>query len=260
MNPPRTTESVSLPSPFRLIVLDRVDSTNEEAKRLAAGGAEDGTVVWAKQQTAGKGRRGRDWVSPPGNLYCSLLLRPRYPPAVAMQLGFVAANGLAEAVAAALPPGTFVTCKWPNDVLVEGRKVAGILLESAVSGGNLLDWLVVGFGLNIAHHPSDARFPATSLRTEGAEDVTVSRMLETVCLRFLAGLVTWRSLGFATVRKAWLQRAHGLGEPVTVRLEGETLDGVFLTLDEDGAMVVSIDGEQRRITAADVFPTSSGAD
>ncbi len=249
--------TVSLPDPFRLIALDSIDSTNEEAKRLAAGGAPEVTVVWAGEQTAGKGRRGRGWVSPPGNLYCSLLLRPHYPATVAMQLGFVTAIALAEAVLAVLPRGAFVTCKWPNDVLVEGRKVAGILLESAASEDNLLDWLVVGVGLNVAHHPSEVGFPATSLLSEGAREITVPGMLETVCLRFLSGLVTWRNLGFASVRRAWLQRAHGLGEPMTAHLEGETLDGVFRTLGEDGTLVMDVEGVERRITAADVFPRAT---
>ncbi len=234
-----------------------MDSTNDEARRLAESGAEDGTVVWALEQTAGKGRRGRQWVSPGGNLYCSLLLRPDDPPAKALQLSFVAANSLAETAAAVLPRGTHVTCKWPNDVLVEGRKVGGILLDSETAADGNLDWLVVGVGLNAASHPSEAEFPATSLAAEGAADAGVDGLLETFCSRFMAGLVAWRALGFAVVRRAWLQRAHGLGRPVTVRLENETLEGIFQALDADGAMVLSRNGRERRITAGDVFPAYS---
>jgi len=131
---------------FRLHALDTVDSTNDEARRLAAGGAPHGTVVWARRQTVGRGRRGRPWVSEPGNLHCSILLRPACPATIAAQVGFVAANAVALAVAGLLPDGPPVTCKWPNDILVGGRKVAGILLESDVGRNGLLDTLVVGVG------------------------------------------------------------------------------------------------------------------
>jgi len=115
------------------------------------------------------------------------------------------------------------------------------------------DWLVIGIGVNIKSHPEDTDFPATSLHAEGAGDATEEEMLRTICLRFLAGLVTWRNLGFAPVRKAWLARAHGLGSPVTVHLDQETLGGVFQALDETGAMILRQDGGERKITAGDVF-------
>ncbi|HJN23898.1 MAG TPA: biotin--[acetyl-CoA-carboxylase] ligase [Rhodospirillales bacterium] len=260
-------ESLHLPGPFRQLLYDSIDSTNEEAKRLGAvasankgpssrqGEAGEITVIRAKEQTAGKGRRGRSWVSKPGNLYCSLLLRPGVPAATAMQLGFVTANSVAESVAAVLPSGTFVTCKWPNDVLVEGRKVAGILLESSAADDVNVDWLVIGVGINIRHHPSRTRFPATSLTSEGAGKVTVASLLESFCLRFLAGFVTWRNLGFAPIRGAWLQRAESLGGQLKVRLERETLHGIFKGVDADGALILNQDGRERRITVGDVFPT-----
>ena len=264
-------ESLHLPGPFRQLLYDSIDSTNEEAKRLGAvasankgpssrqGEAGEITVIRAKEQTAGKGRRGRSWVSKPGNLYCSLLLRPDVPAAAAMQLGFVTANSVAESVAAVLPSGTFVTCKWPNDVLVEGRKVAGIMLESSAAGDAGIDWLVIGVGINIRHHPSQTRFPATSLASEGAGNVTVAGLLELLCQRFLAGLATWRNLGFAPIRGAWLRRAESLGGQLKVRLERETLHGIFKGLDADGALILNQDGRERRITAGDVFPAEPPA-
>lgn len=245
--------TASLPSPYKLITLERVDSTNEEAKRLAKDGAPECTVVWAKEQTAGRGRRGRSWVSGRGNLYCSLLLRPECHAFKAMQLSFVAALGMAETVAAALPRSAFVNCKWPNDVLVEGRKVSGILLESQTIPLGGMDWLIIGAGLNIASFPQDVEFPATSLYREGSKKVSVERMLESFCLRFLAGYVTWKNLGFQPVRKAWLRRAAWLGKEIKVRLEHETLYGVFKELDSDGALILLHNGQQRRITAGDVF-------
>ncbi len=245
--------TLRLPSPYNLIVLDSIDSTNEEARRLAADGAPEGTVVWAREQTAGRGRRGRAWVSGAGNLYCSILLRPDCHAFKAMQLSFIASLGMAEAVASVLPKGTFVNCKWPNDVLVEGRKISGLLLESQTVPLGGMDWLIIGAGLNIDDYPRDVEFPATSLKREGGGEVTAEIMLETFCLRFLAGFVTWKNLGFEPARKAWLRRAAWLGEEITVRLERETLKGTFSRLDKDGALILTQQGEERRITAGDVF-------
>jgi BirA family biotin operon repressor/biotin-[acetyl-CoA-carboxylase] ligase len=251
-----------LPDNFRAIYHPLIDSTNEEARRIAEGGAAvqpsgEVIVVWAGEQSEGRGRRGRKWTSRPGNLYASLLMRPDFAVAKAMQLSFIAANGLAEAVSSVLAEGTSVTCKWPNDILVEGRKVSGILLETSTVGndGNL-QWLVIGFGVNIEHFPDNAEFPATSLIDEGAEreKATPALLLATFCRRFQAGLATWRKLGFAAVREAWLSRAHGLGGPIRVRLERRTQDGTFKELDEDGALILQTGaGETRRITAGDVF-------
>lgn len=251
-------EDVILPGSLFPVVLETVDSTNEEAKRRASAGAPDGTLVWAVQQTGGRGRDGRGWASAPGNLYCSLLMRPDYPAAEAMQLGFVTANAVADTVAAALPRSAMVTCKWPNDVLVEGRKIAGILLESEAAAGGGLAWVVIGVGINVAHHPppGESRYPATSLIAEGAGAVSPDGILASYCRYLQSGLAVWRRVGFAAVRSAWLRRAHGLGGAITVRLERETLDGTFEDLDADGALVLGQAGGRRRITVGDVFPAA----
>ena len=148
------TRTPDLPASYQLVRLDSVDSTNEEARRLAASeAAVDGTLVWALSQTAGKGRRGRAWESPGGNLYCSILLRPDCAAAKAAQLSFVAAVAVVEAVTDIAGPALEVRCKWPNDVLVGGRKISGILLESEAGAGDEVEWVVVGVGVNVAHHP-----------------------------------------------------------------------------------------------------------
>ncbi len=254
---------LDLPGNFRAIYHPVIDSTNEEARRIAEGEVDAGwlpgevIVVWAGEQTAGRGRRGRQWVSKPGNLYASLLMRPDFAAQKAMQLSFVAANGLAEAISGVLADRVSVTCKWPNDILIKGRKVSGILLETSTvrSDGNP-QWLIVGFGVNIEHFPDSAEFPATSLISEGAdrEKATPALLLEAICRHFQAGLAGWRKLGFAAVRESWLARAHGLGGPVRVRLERRSLDGTFKELDGDGALILETGaGETRRITAGDVF-------
>lgn len=243
-----------LPAFYRLLAHEQIDSTNEEAKRLAAAGAAAGTLVWAAEQLAGRGRRGRGWASPPGNLYVSLLLRPACPPAQACQLNFAAAVALAEAVSALLPAGAEVTLKWPNDVLVRGAKVSGILLEASAALERSIDWLVIGAGVNVVSHPADTPYPATSLHREGARDATVAGVLRAFAERFLAWYETWRAQGFPPVRARWLALARGLGEPIEVRLERETLRGRFADLDESGALMLDMaDGACRPITAGDLF-------
>ncbi|MDP6263557.1 MAG: biotin/lipoate--protein ligase family protein, partial [Rhodospirillales bacterium] len=131
--------------------------------------------------------------------------------------------------------------------------------EVHAAGDAGVDWLVIGVGINIRHHPSQTRFPATSLASEGAGNVTVAGLLELLCQRFLAGLATWRNLGFAPIRGAWLRRAESLGGQLKVRLERETLHGIFKGLDADGALILNQDGRERRITAGDVFPAEPPA-
>lgn len=242
-----------LPSFFRLVSHERVASTNDEAKALAAAGAPAGTLVWARAQSAGRGRQGRDWVSPAGNLYASLILRPAVPIAVAAQLGFVASLAVGDACLAMAPDAT-IAFKWPNDVLLSGRKLAGILLESQARAAGALDWLVIGIGINLATYPVDVDYKATALSAAGA-DAEPATMLATLAAALLDWLGRWRDgAGFAAIRAEWLARAQGLGQPIRVRLPGSTLEGIFAGLDSDGALLLDSAAGRRRIAAGDVFP------
>jgi BirA family biotin operon repressor/biotin-[acetyl-CoA-carboxylase] ligase len=240
---------VILPPAYRLVALDSVDSTNEEAKRRAREGAEEGTLVWARQQTRGRGRRGREWSSPLGNLYLSLVLRPEAPQARHGELGFVAALALGETIGAFVPPLVELRYKWPNDVLVSGRKASGILLESESGAA----WVVLGVGVNIAHAPRGTETPATSLVEEGAAEVTVEAVLDRFARGFLVWANRWLEDGFAPVRAAWLRRAEGIGEAIRVRLPNETLEGRFADLDASGALVLETASGRRLVTAGEVF-------
>jgi len=250
---------VTLPPAYRLITLDTVESTNDEAKRLAREGAEDGTLVWAREQGAGRGRGGRHWASPRGNLYLSLVLRPECPASRAAELGFVAAVGLGTALASLVPPLCPVNYKWPNDVLLGERKVAGILIETESAlqpqPGDPLEWMVLGLGVNVQHYPEDTEFPATSLRYEGAGDVTVEALLGAFALYFLDWANRWMEEGFAPIHAEWKERGLGIGRKIRVRLPRETLRGKFMDLDADGALLLQPEKESgiRRITAGDVF-------
>ncbi len=239
------------PGGFRLLHCATVGSTNDELKRLARDGAADRTVLWADAQTAGRGRRGRHWVSPPGNLYASLLLRPDCPVAAAAQLGFVAAVATAEALDRLA--GVAVQCKWPNDLVLYGRKLAGILLESETGGGDRPDFVVVGIGVNLASAPQGTETPAIALSEAGAR-VTPQAALAGVAAALAPWLDRWAGDGFLPVRAAWLARACGLGGPVRVRLEQATLHGRFADLDEAGALVLDQPGGRRRVAAGEIFP------
>ncbi len=246
-----------LPQSFHLVSLETIDSTSSEARRRAQSGAADSTVVWALEQSAGRGRMGRSWVSEPGNLYASIVLRPSCGPERATEFAFVAANALAEAIATVLP-GADVTCKWPNDLLVGGRKVAGILLEAETGPSGSLDFLVVGIGINVGHHPDDdaVRFPATDINAEGATEMTIGELLESVCFQFHRQRKLWEHAGFRLIREAWLERAYGLGGMIALRLPERTVGGTFQGIDEQGALLLKTDGGVERILAGDVLPVA----
>lgn len=244
-----------LPPAFNPVFFDKVDSTNEVAKGLAEKGAADGTLVWAREQTKGRGRRGKDWASPPGNLYLSLVLRPDCPLTAAPQLGFATALAIGHAIGSVCPPLIAVTYKWPNDVLVNDRKAAGILLESKADASGALEWLVIGVGANVASHPEGTVFPATDLHFEGSleSEVTVEALLGAFCRQLLTWVNSWLDDGFAPLKRAWLGHAHRLGERVTLRLADREMSGIFRDLDENGALLLELDdGSVTTVTAAEV--------
>ncbi len=232
--------------PFTLRTFARIDSTNDEARRNVAAG--HGTVFWAHEQTAGRGRRGRTWGSPPGNLYCSFLLDAGGDRAVAPQLTFVGAVALRDALAGLLP-GVAVRIKWPNDILCGGDKVAGMLLEWS-------DPLaILGVGVNVAGVPDlPLLFPATCLAAHGC-GADAGAVLTALCDSLAPWYTLWRKSGFAPVRAAWLEQAAGIGAPVKARLADESVhEGVFHDLDADGALILETDdGTMLRVLAGDVF-------
>jgi BirA family biotin operon repressor/biotin-[acetyl-CoA-carboxylase] ligase len=230
---------------------ETLDSTNEEAKRQALAGATGPKWIVARRQTGGVGRRGRAWASEPGNLFTTGLYRLDCDPARAAQLSFAAALAVGDLCASVIDPER-VRLKWPNDVLVEGRKISGILLVSGEHARGGL-WLAVGIGVNLAHHPHNSERPATDLREQGGE-ISVESAAERLSQRFDHWLNRWAQDGFTPIREAWLSRVHGLGERCVVRLDHETLEGVFADLGPDGSLRLDLkDGGRRFISAGDVF-------
>jgi len=239
----------------RLVSLDAVGSTNAEAFARARGGERGPLWVAARRQTAGRGRRGRAWVSEPGNLYASLLLTDPAPPQRAAELSLVAALALHDALAErASVLGPRLALKWPNDVLCDGAKLAGILVEGETLAGGPLA-VVIGIGVNCAHHPADTAYPATNLAAAGAL-VTPESLAQALIGAMARRLAEWnRGEDFAAIRAAWLKRAAGLGAPARVRLPGREVDGIAETLDETGRLVLRLaDGSRERIAAGEMFP------
>ncbi len=232
----------------RLRALGTVGSTNAEALSLARAGEPGPLWVTAQAQQAGRGRRGRAWTSEPGNLYASLLLTDVSPPGAAPQLSFVCALAVHDALvqaAPALAPRTKL--KWPNDVLVGGRKIAGILIEGEFLAGEKLA-VVAGIGVNTAHHP--AGIAATDFAAEGAE-VSPAALFASLSQAMHARLHEWaRGQGFPAVRAAWLARAGGVGGIVKVRGPGGDVEGTFETVDAGGQLVLREAGGAVRLVAA----------
>lgn len=245
--------TLSWPKGYALKTFDVIDSTNEEAKRLAAGGEPGPIWISAARQTAGRGRRGRAWDSPTGNLAATLMLRPGKPAGECAQLSFAAAIAACDMLQT-FAPGTQMRVKWPNDVLANGRKISGILLESASQGGEAPAFLAIGIGANLAMHPEGTEFPATSLKALGAVPPLPEDALLHLAANFARWYEVWRGEGFAALRDAWLARAMGLGTRIRARLATEETTGVFEGIDETGALILrETAGSVRRIAAGEVF-------
>lgn len=247
--------SPAWPEGYALREFETLDSTNEEARRQAASLSVLGVPTWirADRQTAGRGRRGRGWHTPGGNLAATLLLHPGKPPGECAQLSFVTAIAVAETVAG-LAPNAEIKVKWPNDVLVDGKKIAGILLESASGPGPAPLWLAIGIGINLVHFPDDTEFPATSIAALTGKTPDAHDTLVHLASHFAKWYDIWRAQGFLPIRDQWLARAAKLGERIRARLTKEETSGVFEGIDETGALILRETASRTRVIAAgDVF-------
>ena len=239
------------PAGYGRLILDEIDSTNAEARRRAP--ATGPLWIAARKQTAGRGRQGRAWSSPVGNLSATLLIGRDEAPGDLAKLSFHASLAVADLLIH-FAPGAEVATKWPNDALLNGKKAAGILLENFGPGGGYKANLAIGIGINLAGHPdaAESRWPPTSLAAETGTAPEFEAALNVLAQR----LDHWLGVGeFATIRAAWLARATHLGQPIEARLPDETLGGIFEDVDADGALVLNTPDGIRRIHAADIhFP------
>jgi len=230
-----------------------LDSTNAEARRRAEAGEAGPVWIRAGIQTAGRGRRGRAWSTEPGNLAATLLTTTDRPPSEAAQLSFVAALAACDLADTCLGVGA-ARLKWPNDVLVHGRKTVGILVESGTRADGRL-WLAVGIGVNLKHAPQDVERPATAFADHMAGPPPEPLVaLDVLAVSFERWRGAWATQGFAPIAMGWSERATGIGQRCEARLPTRTLSGIAEGLDADGALRLRLDdGSLERITAGDVF-------
>jgi len=246
------------------VALEETPSTNEHALELARSGAAPHlTLVWARRQSKGRGRGGRAWQSAEGNVFFSMVLRPQPHWGDLNQIPILTAVATFAAIRPLVPKSREVTLKWPNDLLIDGAKVSGTLIESLAASRrtDVNSWsaaaLVVGIGVNVAHHPSEGlMYPATSLQIAGSaadRDQIICALAETL----IATLALWCDAGFMPIRTAYLEHAQGLGQRITIRVSPETqepVSGVFEDIGEDGALFLRLDdGTVERLIAGDIL-------
>ena len=246
------------PETYDRIILDEVDSTNAEAIRRAPGITRP-TWVMARRQTASRARRGRKWEFIDGNFAASLLIKPDYGAPRAALETYVASYSLLMALRdPSVAPSGHYTLKWPNDVLLNGGKVAGILLESSGTADRL-DWLVIGIGVNLAGAPHPSEVEERALRPVSVMGETGVAVRPEALLEWLASFYDQHTrllmdeVGFDAIRRLWLAQAAGLGQPITARTGNQEAKGIFETVDEDGNLVLRTRDGLRRIAAADVY-------
>ncbi len=234
-------------------MFETIGSTNDAALAAARAGGPGRSWFVAHAQTAGRGRHGRTWISPPGNLYASLLLLDAAPIDVAPQLGFVAGVALARALRALVAEDARLKLKWPNDILFDGAKLGGILLEATgLPIGGLAS--VIGIGVNCNSYPRDLGYPATALSESG----TVAATPQEVFLRLSGEIADWLGIfsagrGFGAIRREWLALAGGIGEQIKVATPARHFEGRFETIDASGRLLLQNEAGVVAIDAGDVI-------
>lgn len=238
------------------LILPETDSTMAEGARQAAAFTAP-TWICALAQTAGRGRRGRAWAMPAGNFAASLVMRPAGPPAQAALRSFVAALALRDALVAVTGRAEVFTLKWPNDVLLNGGKLAGILLESSGAAGRV-DALVIGIGVNLAATPDTTLLEAgalapVSLLGETGITITPEDFLTLLAQHFARWEAQFTTHGFGQIRSAWLQNAARIGQNITARMMRDEITGTFVEIDTQGQLVLETPKGRQTIAAADIF-------
>lgn len=227
---------------YHLLTYDAIDSTNEEAKRLALSGGQHGAVCWAKKQTNGKGRLNRKWVSEEGNLYCSFLLKPQHLVKDFTQIPFVAALAVARAINPVFEEKNAISLKWPNDILLNDKKLGGILVET-VNAQSKFPWVVVGIGLNIEHFPKDTSLAATSLKDAGVEIISAKIILSRIMNCFFPLMDEWEDKGFDDIKNEWEKHAAYKQEKVSFKQNDMSAQGTFIGINYDGECIIKAEDD-----------------
>lgn len=249
----------------RFLALDEIDSTNDEAARLIRQG--EGGPLWitARRQSKGRGRLGREWISAEGNLAASFILSGFAAQRLAPQLGFVAGVAAVDALRDLTSAGDRLTLKWPNDILLDGGKLSGLLLEcTAIPTGDPREptapVATIGIGINCASAPRDLPYETAALADLGPAAPGAAEVFAALSDRLVEALDLWAGgAGFPTIRRLWLDRAAGLGRKIGIVLAQERIEGVFQTIDDQGRLVVQAEDGERVVEAGDVTIARAGA-
>jgi BirA family biotin operon repressor/biotin-[acetyl-CoA-carboxylase] ligase len=241
------SNSPQLPPQFELVQLARVDSVMQEAARRARDGAEEGTLIWASEQGDARTRRGHRWFSPPGNLHCSLILRPDFPNDRCGQLAYVAALSAGSALAGLLSPMTGLRYGWPTDLFINELRAGQIMLASSGAHSDPYEWLILGVMINVEQHPPNPEPEEfNSIHASGAAEVTSAQVLEDFARYFLNWINRWAEDGFEPIARQWQIRADGIGEDIDLHISEQRLHGTFVKVDEQGRLVMSIPEQAER--------------
>lgn len=242
---------------FTIHEFEELGSTNAYAFDMARSHQVfDHEVIVANSQNNGKGRKDRNWISPKGNLYFSLILKPKISSSQAAQISFLGITALHLTITklnqnTSQDQQNIIQTKWPNDLLINGKKIAGILLESKIDN-NDCEFVVAGIGLNVESNPENTLFPADNLKNCNI-DISPQQILKNFLDEFEKLYQNWLDFGFAGIRKLWLQNPYRFGEEIDVAFDKETLRGVFQDLDSDGNLLLKINGRIETITTADIL-------
>jgi BirA family biotin operon repressor/biotin-[acetyl-CoA-carboxylase] ligase len=241
---------------FNIEIYDQIESTNRLAFELASSNQiQNNHVILAKKQTGGKGRYGRVWQSNEGNCFFSLLLKPQNKTTAQISnLSFVAAAAMNLTIQELSPKQEIkISNKWPNDILINGKKTAGILLESS-SNQNQINFVIIGIGVNLISYPDNALYPATSLENEGFRKILPENLLKNFLEKFADLYQKWQDFGFKPTRNLWLQNAFNLNKEILVNLPNQKIQGVFKDLDENGNLILELkNGEVKIIASGEIF-------
>lgn len=231
----------------------------DEARSQALEGIEEGTVIVALEQTKGRGRQGRVWESLKGNLYLTYITYLDVPLSQAPQLSFVACVAIGEELRAVLPPLHRLTYKWPNDLLLNGKKVGGLLLEALSIPEKRERGYLIGCGLNVKIHPEKARYPATSFQQEGIY-VSIEELLPRITTSLQTYITLWQQEGFSPIREVWMQDAINLEKKISFHFQGKIKTGIFKEVDQEGALMLETPEGLQKFSAGEIVEGGTHAE
>lgn len=234
------------------LFFDTLTSTIDEARVQVLGGAKDGNVIVAYRQVKGRGRRGRIWEDLPGNLYMTYVTYLDYPLLESLQLSFVTCVAVGQYLRSHIPPGHVLTYKWPNDVLLNGKKVGGLLLESFPVPEKRETAYLLSCGLNLSTQPQQVRYPTTSLQDENIY-LSLEEALHGITTSLEYYIALWKKQGFSPIYDLWMNYAAGLEQKISFDLQGKLQTGIFKGIDREGALLLRTLEGLKKFTAGEIL-------